>query len=224
MDELEKKRRQLADPQSQLSDVDEESFENISPQKLAEIKESQQFENQLQQAINIGVPEALADKIILNQRLRLRRTLFTNFVIAASIAIVSVLSFNLFEKELLPPTEEALAHVYDESSLLKRDKVISTKVVNSRLAKMGLALAGLPEKITFAGGCSFGQGSAMHLIAEIDGEQVTLLITENPLEETKLFGDDKLMGRIQNSSSHGLIAIAENMSVIDKLFKKVTKA
>jgi len=223
MDELDKKRRQLADPQSQLSDIDAETFDNLSEEKLAEIKKSQQFEKQLLQAMNIDVPEALADKVILNQRLRSRRTLFINFAIAASVALVSILSFNQLNREQLPLTEEALAHVYDEAGLLERDELISSKEVKSRLAKMGLILPGLPDKITFAGGCAFANDRAMHLIAEVDGKQVTLLITKNPIDETRLFGDDKLMGQIKNIASHGLIAIAEDKSVIDSLYKKITK-
>ncbi|TQV74112.1 DUF3379 domain-containing protein [Aliikangiella marina] len=223
MDELEKKRRQLADPQSQLSDVDVESFENISDEKLAEIKESQQFESQLQQAMNIDVPEALADKVILNQRLTKRRNRFFNFAIAASVALVSILSFNLINKEQLPVTEEALAHVYHEAGYLERDKVISSKAVIAKLAKMGLTLPSLPEKITFASGCDFGNDEAMHIIAEVDGKQVTLFVTKAPLEENKLFGDGKLMGQIKNLASHGLIAIAEDKAGIDGLYKQIIK-
>ena len=222
MDELEKRRQQLADPEKHLQSIGDKPIEELSAAEREALKKSQEFEHALHSAMNIDVPESLADKVILNQRLRSRRHRYTYWAIAASFALVSVLGIYQINQPQLPLTQEALKHVYDEIDYLDRKDPIPLDVVQARLDKMNLELPNLPEKITFAVDCGLGGESAMHMIAEIDGKPVTLLITTAlSIDDAKIFGDDRFIGKTRSVATNKVIAIAEDSKLIDRVYEQI---
>ena len=224
MDELEKRRRQLADPDSHLDSLGDKPVEDLNESQLAELKENQAFENELSKAMNIDVPGEIADKIILNQRIKNRRNLLTTWAVAASLVTVSTISVLTFNQPQLPMAQQALNHVYHEVEYLVSDNIISAEEVKERLAQMNLSLPALPEKITYASKCGFAGDKAMHLIAEIDGQPVTLLITSLPVEDAIRFGDERFIGKMRTFASNSLIAIAENQELVDRLYQQIIDA
>lgn len=223
MDELEKRRLQLADPYKHLQSIGDKSVEDLSVTERQSLKESQEFERTLHTAMSIDVPDSLADKVILNQRLRGRRNRYTYWAIAASFALVSVLGIYQINQPHLPLTQQALKHVYHEIDYLSKKELIPLDVVQARLDKMNLELPNLPERITFAEGCGLGGESAMHMIAEIDGKPVTLMITAAlGLSNAKIFGDDRFIGKTRAIAAKNVIAIAEDSKLIDRVFQQIS--
>lgn len=224
MDELEKRRQQLADPEKHLQDIGDKPIEELSTAERDTLKKSQEFEHALQSALSIDVPDTLADEVILNQRLRSRRNRYTYWAIAASFMMVSFFGIYQANQPRLPLTQETLRHVYEEIDYLDSDELIPLDVVQARLESMNLELPNLPEKITFAVDCGLGGKSAMHIIAVIDGQPVTLFIAPTlAIEDNKIFGDNRFIGRSRSIASNKIIAIAEDSKLIDRIFQQLTK-
>ncbi|TQV85289.1 DUF3379 family protein [Aliikangiella coralliicola] len=224
MDELEKKRRQLADPKQHIENFDEQSPDNMSEQELAQLKADQNFERQLLGAFSVPVPEQLSEKILLNQRLQKRRNIFSLWALAASISILSMLSFMTTDYSQSSLTQQALKHVYHEEKYLTGGNPIARDEIERRLAKYGVSLPSLPEKVVFASRCGFGGESAMHIIAEIDGKPVTLLLTPIAVEDNKSFGDDRFVGKMRKTLANNLIVIAEDLSLVERFFQQIGDA
>jgi len=68
MDELEFRRRTIAQP----NDIDKElmEFAQSNPERQSFITEMKEFDKHLQDALDIPVPDNLADRIILNTSLK----------------------------------------------------------------------------------------------------------------------------------------------------------
>jgi|GEM_PF-2965379 len=221
MDELEKRRRQLADPNSHIDSLGDASIESLNETELAQLKANQAFENQLSAAFNIEVPEALPEKVLLNQRLRKRRNRLVNWSVAASMAFASLMSLHWLSRPDLPLSQHALNHVYHELELLQISDAIAPDQVLDELAKLNIHLPLLPEKVTSASICGMAGERVVHLVAEIRGQPVTLLITHLPIEKTIRFGDERFIGKMQKFARQGLIAIAEDQRLVDSLFEQI---
>ncbi len=222
MDELEKRRRQLADPEQHVQSFGETPVNELSQKQIEALKSSQVFEGLLYQSMAVDIPEQAAEKVILNHRLSKKKNYFTNWAIAASVMFASILSITLFNNKQLSIADEALVHVYDEIDHLFESNVIATEVVKQRLAKSGFSLPSLPGEITYASKCGFRGNKAMHLVAEIEGQPVTILITPLQVEDNEKFGDKRFAGKMRRLAKGNVIVIAEKTSLIDKVYKQIT--
>lgn len=224
MDELEKKRRQLADPDLHLQSLGDIPIDALNHKQLEELKSSQAFESLLFKSMSIDIPEDGIDKVILTQRLKKKKNNYSNWAIAASIMFVSVFSFTILNNPPKSLADEALAHVYSEMNHLTENQVISSDVVRKRLTQLGFSLPAIPKAVTFASKCGFRGNKAMHIVAEIEGQPVTILVTQLSIENNKRFGDERFMGKMRQFSNGNLIVIAENLSLVDQLYKQLTHA
>ena len=222
MDDLEKRRRLLADPDGHLKSLQNIPFDDLTEAQLAELKSSQALENQLKRAMNIDVPGELVDKIILKQRLATRKNRMLGWSIAASLAIVSMMSILMLSQPKLSLPQSALAHVYNEMDHLSSQILVTSETVTRQLAEMNVELPFLPKHITFAYPCGLDGEAAMHLIAQIDGKPVTLLITNTALSDVGGFGDGHFVGKIRNIADNGFIAIAEEPRLLDLIYQQIT--
>ncbi len=221
MDELDKKRRQLSDPQGHISQLDEEALINLTPAQRKSLQVQLEFEKQLTQAFRIEVPEALADKIIFQQRLRTRKKPRPLWAIAASSLLLIGISFLFWPKSYLSLTSEALAHVENEAEYLALSQLVAPGQVEKHLKKMGFTLQQLPEKVVFATRCGLAGQDSLHLIAKVDGQPVSLLITRQNNNTANVFTDGKRFGKFISEGKENLIVIADSLSLVDKFLAKI---
>ncbi|MCW8877110.1 MAG: DUF3379 domain-containing protein [Kangiellaceae bacterium] len=221
MNDIDKKRQQIASVNEHIESISEQDFEQMSEQSIEAVKEQIEFDRQLKRALNVPVPEGLEERIILNNATQQRSSRFSYFAIAASITLV--LSLGLFLP--LGPSgtlsAQALEHVHHEEKYLTLDNQVTTEQLQARLDKMGFKLAQLPKEVILATRCGLGGEDSMHIIAEIDGKPVTLFITKLTEPGTVEFNDNFLVGKMRAGLNANLIVIAEEMQLVDRFMEQI---
>jgi len=225
MDELEKRRQKLAEPSAEARSMQGSNFENLSDKEIEQMKIDYQFEKQLEEAMNVSVPENLDDKILLNQRTGQRvgtRFSFFSFKpalsLAASITLIAFLIFNTQDRKL---SEIALAHVYHElDHLVEGVTPIDHEKVLKTIHQLGFELPNLPKNISYAGQCVLGDKKGMHIVVRINNNPVTLFISQMPVEFENEFNDNRFNGKIYPTKNGSIIVIGESTQDIDMLYSQ----
>lgn len=217
MDELEFRRRLLADPQDNDTALLDAKASSAANQKLA--NELEQLDAMIDQALRVDVPDDLVDKILFKQTsdaVRESRRPKFHLAIAASVAFVFGIMLGQFNWQSLPvsPNAEslgqiALTHYYDETPFNKDIFENATLTqVNAKLAPLGVTFNGqLPGAIAYVNHCSFKNIGALHMVLQnSDGENYTVFIVPSRSDAMETYTD----GNIEALT----LPAADNSSVI----------
>ena len=235
MDELEFRRRLFAQP----ADKDEEllEFAKQSPVRMALLKELRDFDKQLHHAMDVDVPDNLADKIILQQTMSeqpdkikalssKRKKKSWYLALVASVAIMfSVLTYQL----VAPPLtigEHALAHVYHEIESLESTQQFTIADVNSQLAKLGSKMTALPGEVKYARFCNFKGQRGMHLVfASAYGPMTVFIVpSENDYLGSDYFTDEHFAGRVSRFPKGDAILVASTQAPLDEYQDRINES
>ena len=63
-----------------------------------------------------------------------------------------------------------------------------------------------------------------HIVAEVDGKPVTLLITPNEVEDHQSFGDQRFLGKMRKLAAMNFVMVAENLDLVDELYRQIKGA
>ncbi|WP_405601420.1 MULTISPECIES: DUF3379 family protein [unclassified Pseudoalteromonas] len=246
MDELEFRRRTIAQP----NDIDKElmEFADNNPERQSFINDMKEFDQYIQDALDIPVPENLADRILLNTSLKEKalqdeqaagdnvvdaRSRFkfdrVHLALAASFFVAIGAFFMSTEQNIAHEAgEHALAHVYYEINALDKKEPISLQSVNDKLAVLGGHIEELPGAITYAMFCDFKGEKGLHLIFESDFGPMTVFIVPS---ENKSFGfgddnfrDERFEGHINRGSQADTILVASVGAPLNIYNERVTDA
>ncbi|MBQ4892223.1 hypothetical protein A9267_19445 [Shewanella sp. UCD-FRSSP16_17] len=202
MDDLKFRRHAYGDPNSQ----DEEFLAQIeaseSDAKL--VNDLKALDSKLTSALNIDVPDDLAEKLILRQQLgkhqqQKKQTRYL-MAMAASVALVIGLSVSMLRFTPVALAEHALEHVYHEPKALSVDQNVGFEDVNFKLAGIsGLENAKFiqqPGKVYYTSYCDFQGVKSLHLVMEGEQGKVTLFIVpaENRMVTEESFADKNYQG------------------------------
>lgn len=227
MDELEFRRRLYAQP-SEVSDELHE-FANNDAERQQFLNDIQQLDAQLHDALNIEVPDNLADKILLNQRLnehkQYKRRGRVHLAIAASVAFAFGIIFNLYNPAApLNLEQHALDHVYHElASLTNTDQQFPIEQVNAKLASFGGQLTNVPGDVSYLTFCNFKSQKSLHMVLNTQSGPVTLFIipANNQRESSSQFADQRFNGSIYQSASATIIMLGENNTQLQPLQNQI---
>jgi hypothetical protein len=246
MDELEFRRRTIAKP----NDIDKElmEFANNNPERQSFINDMKDFDKYIQDALDIPIPDNLADRILLNTSLKEKalqeeqatgdnvvdaRSRFkfdrVHLALAASFVVaISAFFFSAEQNIVNEAGEHALTHVYYEISSLDKKEPISLQSVNDKLAILGGHIDELPGNVTYAMFCDFEGEKGLHLVFESDFGPMTVFIV--PSENKSFgfgddrFGDDRFEGHINRGSQADTILVANAGAPIDMYNERVNGA
>ncbi len=167
MDELEFRRRLYADP----FDKDVHEMAKNNPDLQAQLDDFLSFEAAMKEAMDIPVPEGLADRIIANaQEAQTSESMTPEaphkpvtwyrrhagpFAMAASIFVATTVYFLSATPTAVHANEYAFEHVYHEMGAFKLTDAVSLQKVNEKLATFGAKLDDLPGKVTYATFCNY---------------------------------------------------------------------
>ncbi|MGI2066094.1 DUF3379 domain-containing protein [Shewanella sp. MF08487] len=220
MDELKFRRQAYENPNNQ--DADFLRQVDAKPENQAFVNELKNLDAKLCNALKIGVPEDLADKLILRQQLQQhhkqrRRTGFL-MAMAASIAFTVGISFSLLRLGPVDLAEHALAHVYHEDIALHLDQHVDFKQVNARLASLkdfgNAKFTQQPGKVYFTSYCDFQGVKSLHLVLQGEQGKVTLFIV--PLEKRMVldqtFADSQYQGIGFETADAFILLVGEDKS------------
>lgn len=145
----------------------------------------QQFDQSLNMAAKIEIPEGLADRILLKQSFRqqhqLRANRFKLFALAASLLLVLGVSFNMTNlmnmlDKSLSLEEIAINHVIDEIDHLSENKNIQLAKLNTVLQPFNIKMKRTIGKINYASTCPIRNSRGIHIVLQQKNELATLLV------------------------------------------------
>lgn len=215
MDELTFRRRIYADPNDKQKDIIDACK---SDSKKAQFKaDMQAFDHKLNDALNIEVPDNLADKILLSQSIDSQQGKNSkskiHLALAASVVFAVGLSFQIFYSggEYKSLSEHALAHIYAEESHMHDDRSYSSDNLNDKLSNFGFTLANSISKVTFADFCHFDGVKSLHLVFQGENSPVTVFLIpkEVNLPGQSNFSDQRFNGQIVNYENADMVIVAD---------------
>ncbi|MCL1068655.1 DUF3379 domain-containing protein [Shewanella olleyana] len=202
MDDLKFRRHAYGDPNSQDEEFLEQIAASESDAKL--VNDLKSLDSKLTSALNIDVPDDLADKLILRQQLtqHQQQKKHTRYLMAmaASVALVIGLSFSMLRFTPVDLTEHALAHVYHEPKAMNVDQNVGFEDVNFKLAGIGglekAKFIQQPGKVYYTSYCDFQGVKSLHLVMAGEHGKVTLFIipAENRMVTEESFADQNYQG------------------------------
>ena len=188
MDELEFRRRIMSDPKDRDSDILEAMKSNDANGKFAD--DILDLDAQIAKAMNVDVPEDLADRILFNQTSSTESNVVRpNFAkramaMAASIAFV----FGLLVGQVnwgnivVSPAQASLAdtaikHVIDEKPFVQNlDENVASSQINAKMMPFDHQLGeNFPYHVYYLNHCGFGKSNALHMVFRGEKGKVTLL-------------------------------------------------
>jgi hypothetical protein len=223
MDELDKRRRELASPSNDIHNLNEADFNDLSEKDIERMSLNYKFEKQLEEAVAIEVPENLADKILLKQTTQHPSNFFlykSKLSIAASIALVMFIFLGTQTEKL---TDIALAHVYHElDHLVETGSTVNADQVRANIKQLGFDLPGLPKNISYAGKCTIGNKQGMHIVVRVNNNPVTLFISSDRVDYKNNFSDNRFNGKIYPTKNGSIIIIGESVQDIEDVYGQTT--
>ncbi|MEL6115296.1 DUF3379 domain-containing protein [Photobacterium sp. SP02] len=214
MDDLEFRRRILADPNDQSPEMVATKNASIANRKLHD--ELQQLDSKLSAAMKVDVPEDLADKILFRQSgqgYQAEKKVRRHLAIAASVAFLCGLLIGQFQPGFsLSPAEDmgqiALAHIYNEAPFVDQvDEGVSLTQVNAKLKPFGPELSGLPSHVYYLNHCGFNGSGALHMVIGGKHGKITVFVVPQSSNAMKSFEDGKMRGVVMPSQNASLIVV-----------------
>jgi len=220
MDDLQFRRGIYADPHNKDNTFsDEISAEiNSNPVKKKLSNEIKQLDDKIVKAMNVEIPEGLANRLILRQTLvnhqQQKRKNRLNLAIAASVAFAIGLTFNFmqFSSAYDSLGDYALAHVYQEQNQFTNNTKasISLASLNRKMASFnGRFISSLGQLIS-ADYCRFDGMKSLHLVFKGSTDIVTIFVVpkNDNLSFDDKFKDQKLNGTSQPYENTNIIIVA----------------
>ncbi|WP_221073984.1 DUF3379 domain-containing protein [Agarivorans aestuarii] len=233
MDELEFRRQLYTNPRERSDTLIQEATRTPKNKKLYD--EMQQFESKLEQALNVDVPDALAERLILSQsfddsQLEYRRKTRVHIAMAASIAFVVGLSFSLVNWQLpaghTDMGQVALEHVYHEMPFTSGvDEQPNLQTINAKLARYGASFDQLPGDVVYVNHCAYAGAPAFHMIMKGKmGSNINVFVVpkSTELQAVESFADKKMHGMVSKLSNANLVVVGERNEPIEKALDTLT--
>ncbi|MGY3687823.1 DUF3379 domain-containing protein [Vibrio coralliilyticus] len=230
MDELEFRRRIMSDPKDRDSDILEAMKSNDANGKFAD--DILDLDAQIAKAMNVDVPEDLADRILFNQTSSSESNVVRpNFAkramaMAASIAFV----FGLLVGQVnwgnivVSPAQASLAdtaikHVIDEKPFVQNlDENVASSQINAKMMPFDHQLGeNFPYHVYYLNHCGFGKSNALHMVFQGEKGKVTLFLTGIASDKTVDFEEKGMAGVVEPVGQTSLILVGEEGEDVAKI-------
>jgi hypothetical protein len=230
MDDLQFRRQAYGDPNNQSDEFLAHLAENKDDAQF--VKDLKAFDHKLIQALNISVPNDLADKLILRQQLsqhqKSKKHARYMMAMVASVAFIVGVSFSLLRFTPVNLGENSLAHVHHETKALIMEQDIGFNDVNFKLASLdGLRNSKFiqqPGRVFYTSYCDFQGVKSLHLVmADQHGNKVTLFIVpiESRIVLEEAFADNQYKGKSFQTADAYMVLVGEPASDLDFIKKEV---
>jgi hypothetical protein len=171
---LDFRRRVLADPRR----PDGEGLAHAAqcPACRAFAERQAELDNRLYDAMRVPVPDGLADRVLVAQGLRRRRTPWL-WAMAATVLLASGIAYlvpaGLAGERL---AREAVMHAAEEPESFRTRRDMPSGFLQAALGEQGLRLAGPVGEVTYSRLCPLSGSTARHLVIATPGGPVTLFL------------------------------------------------
>ncbi len=228
MDDLEFRRRVYADPGTTDEEVIEATKED--PSRLTFLEDIRSFDQKLTKALDVPVPDNLAERLILRQSIeehqQRKRQTRIHLALAASIAFVFGLTFNFLgsspQRDL---GQYTLEHFYHEAHYIDHIGESTTlDQLNAKLASYGGALKKSVGNVIFANNCDYGGVKSLHLVFEDADGHITVFVTEKDGHNMKFvesFKDKDMSGFGMKYKNAEVMLVGKKQEQLKAFAKKI---
>ncbi|WP_070963586.1 DUF3379 family protein [Vibrio sonorensis] len=240
MDELEFRRRVMSDPKQRDSDIVEAMQNSEANSKF--VDDIMDLDVQIAKAMNVDVPDDLADRILFNQTSssqpnNLVKPTFARraMAMAASVAFMAGLLAGQLNWSNLLVTEAqasladtAMEHFMAEKAFIANiDEQVSLSQINAKMLPFAYQLANqFPYHVYYLNHCGFGDSNALHMVFEGKQGKVTLFMTSVSSQSSVNFVDKGMIGVVEPVGDASLILVAhegEDVAIIAENIAKIIK-
>ncbi|WGV99479.1 DUF3379 family protein [Vibrio sp. YMD68] len=233
MDDLEFRRHVMSDPKQRDQDIIDAINSNEANAKF--LDDVLDLDNRILKAMNVDVPEDLADKILFSQPDEEPNVVRPNFVkrsmaFAASVAF----AFGLLAGQLnwgnllVSPAQASLAdtaikHVIDERDFISPlDERVGLFQINAKMLPFKMKFEDdFPYHVYYLNHCGFGDSNALHMVFAGEHGRVTLFITNISQEDRKVFDQKGMTGVVEPLANASLIVVGEEGENVAKIASSV---
>ncbi len=235
MDDLEIRRKILSDPKQRNDELLEAINNNESHSKFYD--DVLDLDEQIKQAMNVDVPEDLADKILFSQT---STALESNVVkpnfIRRSMAMAATVAFTAglllgqvnWGNVIVSPAhaslmDTAISHVVSERPFIDPlDEEVSSRQINMKMIPFAYQFTeAFPYHVYYLNHCGFGQSNAMHMVFQGEKGRVTLFITGMQAQESFDFEKDGLTGVVSKMDKHTFILVGEQGEDVEAMSNRL---
>ncbi len=223
---LEFRRQILGDPSSKLAGLAEHRL--LCPPCSQFASKVQTFEVSIKEAAHLQVPESLASRILLCQRMAQRRQSFWRrgmWAIAATVVLTVGITLRVFMTPELGLEASVFAHIEKETNHLHAHNNVSLAEVNQKMQKYGVQLSHAVATMNFASPCPMRKDKGFHLVFQGESGPVTVLIMPNDHIGARLATTDQRYQAVILPTKNGSMAIvAENAIDLAQMETKLMSA
>ena len=236
MDDLEFRRRILSNPKQKDEEILQALADNSANHKFVE--DVLDLDEKIKQAMNVEVPEDLADKILFSQSSntleeKVVRPTFARraMALAASVAFVAGLLVGQinWSNIIVSPAQATLAdtaikHVINEEPFVGNlDENVPKTFINAKMYPLRFQFnQNFPYHVYYLNHCGFGESNAVHMVFQGKKGKVTLFITGIPSEQAVDFNKEGMSGIVQPIGSASMILVGQQGEDINTIARELT--
>ena len=236
MDNLEFRRRVLSEPKQRTQDIVDAAANSKANNHF--LDDALSLDKQIHAAMNVDVPDDLADRILFNQtsseESKVVRPTFARraMAMAASVAFVAGLLVGQVNwgNALIAPAHASLAdtaikHIVNEYSFISNlDEKVTYQQINAKMNPFAFQFdKDFPYHVYYLNHCGFGQTNAIHMVFQGKKGKVTLFLTRIATDQSIDFDEKGMSGSITPIDDSSLILIGEDGEDVSKIAEKLTK-
>ncbi|MGB0894202.1 MAG: DUF3379 domain-containing protein [Parashewanella sp.] len=229
MDELEFRRRAIAEPNSKDDDFLQAIAQNANREET--VRQQKAFDKKLSQALNIEPPAGMMENLILRQQLKQhhqqRRKAGFMMAMAASVAFVAGITFTLLRTAPVDLSEHAIAHVYHEDNAMTVNQHVDFKQLNNQLVSLANYQGGQftkqPGEVYYTSYCDFQGVRSLHLVMQGKDNKVTVFIVpaEERMKFERTFSDKNYQGMGFEKDGSYMLLVGEEQQDLNYVKKEI---
>lgn len=223
MDDLSFRKAVYADPFTKDPEVIEAAKNDAEKQRFWE--EIRLMESQLQEAMNIPVPDNLAEKLILRQSIKQHKVKQKQrpwyLAMAASVALVSIISFGVMNVSNSNLTHDVLAHMDHLNAEMAKSSVVNIEQLNAKLDSFNgkvISNSDLGEVVS-ANYCYLSTIKSLHLVIKGENGFTSLFVVPESISDSIASGfkDATYVGASFLIESAKIIVVGEDPSDVEDI-------
>jgi hypothetical protein len=228
MDDLTFRKTVYAEPFTKDPSVIEAASKDAK--KQAFWNEIKVMEAELQAAMNIPVPENLAEKLILRQSLSAHKSASQKrpwyIALAASVVFASVLTFGMLNTGSDKLTNDVFAHIDHVNTELMKSARVDANSVNDKLASFNGQVDGDLGEVVSANFCYLDKIKSLHLIIRGENGLTSLFVVPDSISDSisKTFSNATYKGASFLLESAKVIIVGENKNDVELLEQRAKQA
>jgi hypothetical protein len=184
--------------------------------------------HQVEKALQLDVPQGLAERILLNQStvIRTRRRQRIGLALAATVVLSVGVSFGLLRNGMQDGLQEAvIAHVKAEPEHLSSQQITSLTDLNALMNKHGARLSHSVGTVNYAGSCVIRRTKGVHLVVDAEGKPVTVLyMPDETVSHSEAFVGQQFRGVILPTGKGSLAIVGQDDSSVQEVSQRFESA